>query len=187
MFNFHNTILKSEPSKWEKIAKKTENNKVKITYTDIYLKDALGCLMLLNFIKSISQELHLEISSLQFNLSKFNNFQRYGNSDEIDKDWSDSGLRKTFLNHSTEIILNIIPKIQEDSFLPHWRELVFTSDKFELIIRPNGGIKNGWKIDSSDNYITQENIDYFKDIRLFNTNQRDGILYNIVFEKKSST
>ena len=184
LFNFYNTILQSEPDKWNKIIPKIKNKKVKITYMDIYLKDALGCLMLINLIKYFSEKLEFEIQSLHFDLSTFSNSLRYtANSNTIDKDWADSRLRTAFLKDASESILTIVPSIREDGFLPHWRELIFSSAEFELVIRPNGGIKNGWKLDNTGGSVGQDNIDYSEDLNLFNTNQRDGILYNIVFEK----
>lgn len=186
LFNFYHTIILSEPDKWNKIIPKLKNKKVNVSYLDIYLKDPLGCLMLLNLIKSFSDELNLDIQSLYLNLSNYNNGLRYdANLNSIDKDWGDSGLRTSFLKHSSQSILGILPVVKEDRFLPHWRELVFTADEFELIIRPNGGIKNGWKLDNTEGFVSQKNIDYSVDINLFNTNQRDGILYNIVFENSN--
>lgn len=186
LFNFHNTILQSEPNKWNKILLKIKNKKVKITYLDIYLKDALGCLMLVNLVKYFSKVFEFDIQSLHFDLSSFsNNFRYTANSNIIDKDWADSGLRTAFLKDASESILGIFPIVREDGFLPHWRELIFSSDEFELVIRPNGGIKNGWKLDNKEGSVSQDEIDYSEDFNLFNTNQRDGLLYNVVFESKN--
>jgi len=183
LVKFWDTLYKIDTANWNKIIPKIKDCKVKITYQDIYLKDALGCLMLLNLIKSITKNLNMDIQSLNFYLAGFNN-SRYAYSDDIDKDWIDSGERKLFLKESCTSILNKVPVIQEEGFLPHWRELVIMSDDFELIIRPNGGIKNGWKLDSSEGSISQEDIDFDEDLKLFNISQREGILYNVVFEKK---
>ena len=184
LVKFWDTLYRTDSAMWDKLIPKIKNSKVKITYQDIYLKDALGCLILLNLIKSISENLNMDIQTLNFNMSSFNNY-RYAYVDDIDKDWIDSGSRKLFLKDSSTSILSTVPIIHEGGFLPHWRELVIMSDNFELIIRPNGGIKNGWKLDSSEGIISQEDVDSTEDLRLFNTSQREGILYNIVFEKKN--
>jgi hypothetical protein len=174
-----------EKDKWNKIQNQimTKNKKVKVLYQDIYLKDALGSLMIINLISSIKNMFLLDIQSLQFNLSAYNNNYNRRNPDtnSITEDWVDSNLRTQFLKDASKKILEIDPEIREQGFLPHWRELVFISDDFELIIRPNGGIKNGWRIQG---YVNNNNLNYFNDIKLWNSSQQDGILYNIVFSKK---
>jgi hypothetical protein len=184
LFNFYNTIMQPEKDRWKKITQRIQGHKIAITYQDIYLKDALGCLILLNLIKSFRDKYDLKIQSLNFHLSAYNNPYFGAIIPSIDKDWGDSHLRTSFLKQASKSILGLSPGVNEDRFLPHWRELVFTCSDFELVIRPNGGIRNGWKLDSSQAPIDQTDLDFSKDIKLFNQSHLDGILFNIVFENK---
>lgn len=181
LFSLFQSIIQSDPVNWNKILPEIKDSKVRISYMDIHLKDALGCLMILNLVKSLVNRLNIKIESLSFVLSTFRNSNFY--NEDISKDFSDSALRTAFLKQATEEILELTPNVDENGFRPHWRELVISSDRFELIIRPNGGIKNGWKLDHNV-VLEPDDIDFSEDIPLYNQCYRDGLLYNAVFEKK---
>ena len=77
--------------------------------------------------------------------------------------------------------------MRKDIF-PHYRELLISNDEFEIIIRPDGGIENGWKIDRSKEELYDYELqdDFDTDLEIFNKESRNnGILYVVGWKHKN--
>ncbi len=183
LFSIFNTITSHKEEKWEKIFSKTSNSNVKITYRDTYLVEPIGCMMINHLIKGFREKCNLKIESLEFDLSGYNKFNDYSNG-LINDNFSTQSDRTEFLKDYTERLLNISPKVKERGRLPHWRELILYTPDFELIVRPHGGIKNGWDMDFNETPMDVEDITIDDDLTLFNKSANEGILYNIMLQLK---
>ncbi|MFW6002731.1 MAG: DUF1998 domain-containing protein, partial [archaeon] len=184
LFDFYRMLTNYEAEKWNKIKEEIKNSQVNILYRDTYLVDPIGSLIVLHLIKDFKSDLNLSINELEFDLSSYDRFGQRSMGRIIDNFISKEE-RKDFLNKGCDEILEVTPKLKDVGRLPHWRELIFESDNFELIIRPNGGIKNGWVLDRSeqtDDYY--EDIDFDDNLSLYNQSFVEGILYNVIFQKK---
>lgn len=72
--------------------------------------------------------------------------------------------------------------------LPHYRSLTISGKRFELSIRPDGGVAYGWTVDNRTNpdltlSDVRDNLE--QDIDLFNkASKSGGILYTITYKTK---
>lgn len=177
------TLLNGQPEAWEAVKSKIENSSVNITYRDVYLIDAIGCLMLNYLVKRLAEWGNMQINSFLIETAfKENNFNIPNGT--INQNFIQRQERNMFLSKSSETLLGIMPEIEENKFLPHWRELIIDTEKFELIIRPNGGIRNGWKPVFRDRNIPYKSLAFDADLKIENKSGTEGILYNVLFQKK---
>ena len=182
---FFKMLTQHKTEKWEKILEKISNRKVSIIYRDTYLVEPIGVLMINNLLKSMKESLNLTIKSLKFDVSAYSNFGQKSTG-RIIGDFISKNDRRDFISESTEELLGVVPEINQEGWLPHWRELAIEGVDFELIIRPNGGIKNGWAYDKSQPITYYHEVEFDDDLLLFNQSNTNGILYNVIFEKKKA-
>ncbi len=140
-------------------------------------------MMIAQLIKDLKDSCNLSISSLEFDLSSFNKFNGYPDG-TIDENFSCKENRTKFLTEYSSQLIGEEPIVYEEGRLPHWRELIIESQSFELVVRPHGGIKNGWALDFNEEIQDVEEVETSDDLKLFNKSSREGILYNIIFQKK---
>ena len=178
---------------------KNSNSKLVITYRDEYVRSPFGMVVVLDFIlhfvkilKKNSFELDIigesyhpygertvrkELPSLNV-LFKFSK-----NRDEAFVIIAETWLKKYFTDSDSKI------NVSSSKFctLPHWRDLKFSCAGKELIIYPNGGIVNGWKMaEGGDEYMSLNSIcqsiengeEMFKLVRGEKTND-DEIMFDI--------
>ena len=180
-----NLLYQQNPLKWDIIKGKIKGDEIKISYTDVYLKTPLSCFMLIHIIKWIADFLEIPISKLTLNLAYFNKeYLQYDGL--IGQDFVKSEARNDFLIECSKEILGFLPDIEE-GYLPHFRELKIQNKNSELIVRPDGGIENGWKIDRAKvplhDYDLIKNINY--DVEIFNREySNQGILYVVNWKEK---
>jgi hypothetical protein len=180
---FFDTLRKHEEDKWKNILSSIRDSSVRIIYRDTYLVDPIGCMMIAQLVKDLKNSCNLSISSLEFDLSSFNKFNGYPDG-RIDENFSSKQKRTEFLMDYSLKLIGTNPIVYEEGRLPHWRELIIDSDSFELVIRPHGGIKNGWALDFNEEIQDVEEVEISDDLKLFNKSLREGILYNIIFQKR---
>lgn len=174
-----------QTEKWKKIANMIEKSSVDISYTDIYLRSPIGCAMLVQLLEWLKDELTLNIKSLTLNFAQYaRSYSEY--SGLIDQDFEYSTDRNNYIKDCVVDRLGITPRIIEQQ-LPHFRELSLVSDQFEFIIRPDGGIANGWIVDRAIGRIYNNDLkdDLDQPIRLYNKEtHKKGILYTITYKQK---
>lgn len=180
---FFQMLTNHKPEKWNKILEKIKNSEVNIVYMDTYLVEPIGVLMITNLLKSLVKKFDIKIKSLKYDVSSYSDFGR-GSIGRIIDDFVSKESRRQFINKTANEILGFAPEIIENRRLPHWRELAIKGDDFELIIRPHGGIKNGWAYDNSQEVEFYVDINGNNNLLLFNQSHIDGILYNVLFEKR---
>lgn len=181
---FYTLLTSQKHDRWAKIEDRIRNKEVAINYMDTYLVDPLGVLMINNLIKSLTEKLNIKVKALIFDISAYSNFGQNSIGRIID-DFVSKDQRRKFMTECSDELLSIFPVIQEEGRLPHWRELLVEGDDFELVIRPNGGIRNGWTLDQSEQIIDYDDIHYDDDLLLHNQSSFNGILYNIIFQTKN--
>lgn len=166
-------ITSVESEKWQTIFNKIENSQVIISYTDIYLKSPLSCRLLIDVIHWIRKKTDLQVEQLILNLADFRD-SKINDFDTIDE-------RDHYVTNyakKNDLPINII----KPGKLPHRRELKIENDKYELIIRPDGGFAYGWRVDCAErNSDWKENFE--TDVRLHNTSM-DGILFYVVYKQR---
>ena len=166
-------ITSIESEKWQTIINKIKKSQVNISYTDIYLKSPLSCRLLIDIICWIKEKADLQINQLSLNLadfrdSKINDFDSIGERDGYVTDYAEN----------FDLPVNIF----KPGKLPHRRELKIEGDKYEFIIRPDGGFENGWRVD----YVERNSDwkeEFESDVRLYNISM-DGILFYVVYKQK---
>jgi hypothetical protein len=121
-----------------------------ITYSDRYLKSPFSCLLFIQFIKGLSEELKFDIVSLTVAVSSFFNERQ---PQKITHNFLDSNMRNKAIkkyamkNNFDSIIINTVSK----NDLPHYRFFEFrdTNSNRKVYIRPDGGVEHGWSCYSS--------------------------------------
>lgn len=166
-------ITSVEYEKWQTVFDKIKNSQVIISYTDIYLKSPLSCRLLIDIVRWFNKETGLQVNSLDLNLadvkdSKRNDFYTTNERDNYVTDYASD----------FDLPINII----KPGRLPHRRELKIENDKYEFIVRPDGGFENGWSVDNAERNSGWEN-NFESDVRLYNTSV-DGILFYVVYKQR---
>ena len=110
----------------------------------IYLKSPLGCLLLLNFLNGLKKICSMNIERIQLNLLTFD-YER--EPTKLNHNFESSSKRESFFDKMT-VELGLpdvrIKNVNSQNDLPHYRYFEFSSDNLNIIIRPDGGIENGW-------------------------------------------
>ena len=140
-----------------------------IKYQDEHLKSIMGMVITLQtieyFIKRIDKNFKIE-----FALERYSNIERRGSItanlkdnaerdmilDDLCRGWLYKLENEDHINGSLKTI-----KSQSPGVLSHWRELSFKCGNMRLVIYPDGGLANGWYIDtvSASMRYTPENTD----------------------------
>lgn len=148
---------------------KTVDDELVIKYQDEHLKSIMGMVITLQtieyFIKRIDKNFKIE-----FALERYSNIERRGSItanlkdnaerdmilDDLCRGWLYKLENEDHINGSLKTI-----KSQSPGVLSHWRELSFKCGNMRLVIYPDGGLANGWYIDtvSASMRYTPENTD----------------------------
>jgi superfamily II DNA/RNA helicase len=167
-------ITNVESEKWIPIFNNIRNSQVVISYTDIYLKSPLSCRLLIDFVYWFKKETDLQVNRFNLNLADIKDSKR--NDDFCTTDKRDDYV--TDYARDFDLPINII----KPGRLPHRRELKIENDKYEFIIRPDGGFENGWSVDYAERDSGWE-YNFESDVRLYNTSV-DGIWFYIVYKQR---
>ena len=150
---------------------KNTNSKLVITYRDEYVRKPLGMVVVLDFISQFVKtfkrnSFDLEIIGESYHpygehtvrkeLPSLNLLFKFSkNRDEAFDTIAETWVKKYFADSDSKI--NVTSS--KFSTLPHWRDLKFSCAGKELIIYPNGGIVNGWKMaEGGDEYMSLNSI-----------------------------
>jgi len=162
-----------EPDKFKSIFSKISNTAVNISYTDIYLKSPLSCRLLVDVVSWFVEKASLQVNILDLYLAEV----KMGR----DSDFYDTRQRDNYITKYAEDSKLPI-NLTKPGKLPHYRELKIENEKYEFIIRPDGGFENGWIVDYVDKYSGWENNNE-SNIRLHNISV-DGVLFTIAYKQK---
>ncbi len=137
-------------------------------------------------VSAIKNFLEVEIAGIILNLTR-----SYGNSlaayDEVGlcDDFSRSSDRNSFLSEVIESLVGITPVISDSGYIQHERSLAIKASEFELYIRPDAGIANGWKPFGRNNSglkVKDFRENWRMPMSLYNQKKNgEGILYTISF------
>jgi ATP-dependent helicase YprA (DUF1998 family) len=149
----------------------------KVEYADRFLKTPIGCLMMVQFLKTLSQLLGFIIHSFCFKGKDFND------------EYAQQSLSSSYKNATARnlAIENLMRQMDVQNVkattehIPHYRYLMFSNEQFRITIRPDGGIEHGWFLVSNQIKKRPEELDV-KDIFKVNRKDRNRILYTISVE-----
>ncbi|NDV83907.1 DEAD/DEAH box helicase [Bacteroides sp. 51] len=178
---FAGELFSHDREQWEKIKQQVMGSNVSVKYTDRYLKTPLACLMLIRLIHQLAIAFELSVQDLELNLA-FPTGRPTNWDSELSNAFAYVQNRDEFIEECAENLLGTPPKINGGR-LPHYRELIIENDKFELIIRPDGGVENGWSVAPEDENIKISDIEdnWEMDVKLYNREKgNNGILYSVV-------
>lgn len=189
-------IVDSNPTQWEQIGKYLSSMQhVRMNYSDRYLNSPLGCILLASLIKQLKRRYGLKVDRLTIMRSSKENagyVPTYYNIEDDDTFTLEKNFKKRndcdqFLQKCMSEIANTPVEIKYE-LLPHYRSLTIQSEKYDVSIRPDGGIAYGWDLDRSINPgITYSEIknNLGQSLALHNKVIRSGgILYTIAAKEK---
>jgi superfamily II DNA or RNA helicase len=175
----------AEPDRWLIIKDKLKGNKVDVSYSDRYLNTPLGCMILSNYISSLCEAFDLNLNSFKCNFPRnLMNSQNYGNS--LTDNFQTAQERNDLLADCFFDLTGVNCLINELDRTPHERCLTIKSDSYVLDIIFDGGIAHGWGIDYNNYCTSLDEFNYTKDLKLFNYNANDGILFIVSLKKKDN-
>jgi superfamily II DNA/RNA helicase len=185
--NIGELLYKNNTQEWNKIKEKIKGLTVKIVYSDKYMCTPIACQMLIHLINYLKTKLELKLDTLEINTIKKSccRSEKYSENPEIIQNFETPQDRKQFLLDCSEDILDIATTVNDSGYLPHDRELEFYNDSVRLVIDPNGGVENGWKI-ANDDYNTLSDLigDFNTEVSLLNSTRGFGIKYVVEFVKE---
>ena len=145
-------LLNADSTSWQHIKETIKGKSVSIEYTDKYLLKPIDVYILARFIESIKNEFNLQVSSIRVNfdgcLSKYQG-ARYEDYALREK-FEDQPSREMFTRFCFENYAGVSPTILTTN-VEHSRPMVFMSDEYKLVIRPDAGIAHSWGI-NKDRY-----------------------------------
>lgn len=158
-----------------------QNQLFTVEYSDRYIKNPFGCILMLQFINQLRSLLGFKIESFKFKGQEFeegrgpyyiyHNFKDdYDRKDAVEK----------FANQ-----LSIPNPTAVNETLPHYRFFELKNDKLKIVIRPDAGIEHGWfynreRYNSDIQYTSSTNAN-----NSINITQKENsqILYTLSIEK----
>lgn len=152
-----------------------------VEYADRYLKTPIGCLMLMQLVKMMSQHLSFQIRSFNFKGKYFIDeyAQQSLGSSYKNSEVRDAAIEKLASQLGIENVKAAIAHI------PHYRYLVFSNEKYRITVRPDGGIEHGWFL--INNQVKKQPCDVvLRDLLKVNKKDRSKILYTISIENLAS-
>ena len=182
-------LLDYHPDKWAFICGEfSRNGTVELVYEDRYLNSPLGCLMLAQFIRRMSFQLHLAFRSIRIYVSKKDfHVKNNDNTLKLISKFSYPENRDQFLRQCMEKLV-CQPFELIDKNINHTRSLRVSNGEYELDIHPEGGISHGWELMDRNSTLTAEDILRNPEIniqcfnRLANSFDRKGIPYMVEFK-----
>ena len=182
-------LLGYHPDKWAFICGEfSRNGTVELVYEDRYLNSPLGCLMLAQFVRRMSFQLHLAFRSIRIYVSKKDfHVKNNDNTLKLISKFSYPENRDQFLRQCMEKLV-CQPFELIDKNINHTRSLRVSNGEYELDIHPEGGISHGWELMDRNSTLTAEDILRNPEIniqcfnRLANSFDRKGIPYMVEFK-----
>lgn len=148
---------------------KTVDDMLEIKYQDEHLKSIMGMVITLQTIEYFIMRIDKNFK-IEFALERYSNIERRGSItanlkdnaerdmilDDLCRGWLYKLENEDHINGSLKTI-----KSQSPGALSHWRELSFKCGNMRLVIYPDGGLANGWYIDTitASMRYTPENTD----------------------------
>lgn len=148
--------------------------------SDRYIKSPFACLLLIQFLSGLRSELKFNVEQLTINSLEFQSdvspyllFHNYLNSNDRDKQLAIMAGNNKFQN----VLVKSVYK------LPHYRFIKLSNAQKEIIIRPDGGVENGWRC---QNVKMDGSISGAEDIYIAKKDTFP-ILYTIIIKAKQKT
>lgn len=119
---------------------------IDLYYSDTYLKNPQGCILLSELVGSLITLFKVQIKSINLNFSQF--FLREPRKDNrISTDFETHDHRDAFV---FQLLSTCCPNVNVQSIpkhqMEHFRYLELETDEYCITARPDGGIENGWVI-----------------------------------------
>ena len=152
-----------------------KRKEVYVSYTDIYISNPIGCLILAQVLGQFTSEYGLVIKEVSIDTGhQFKTCADYRRQNYLDTDFTMSVERDEYLQDS---IINNVGDVNVDidseKKLPHARLLKLYNQDFEITINPDGGFAQGWK--AFREYTNTVQNDRRKSIELTNTLYRNSL------------
>ena len=152
-----------------------KRKEVYVSYTDIYISNPIGCLILAQVLGQFTSEYGLVIKEVSiYTGHQFKTCADYRRQNYLDTDFTMSVERDEYLQ---DYIINNVGDVNVDidseKKLPHARLLKLYNQDFEITINPDGGFAQGWK--AFREYTNTVQNDRRKSIELTNTLYRNSL------------
>ncbi len=179
-------ICACKPDKWAEAREAFDEDKnVAIAYYDKYLNTPLGCIILANLVRLIATAWKLNIGKIQLSLAGIRSSYGYGYND-FESDFAQDAARSDFLKKCFVELVGIEPEIEMFNN-QHPRYLRLQGKRHICEIRPDAGIAWGWRLSRKCEGLKLEDFEknVKRDIELYNSRYRDGILYTVGWRKNA--
>ena len=140
---------------------KQQHGQIKIVYQDEHLKSVLSMVLALqtieHFVKLIGKDFTLEFLIEKYTSPTYNSGLRDNLQNNSIRDMYLEGLSRQWIEmvndkYGEKLHGELQPIVsQEKRSLTHWRELKIECGSKKMSIYPDGGIANGWVVDSNGN------------------------------------
>lgn len=158
----------------------TKDYPIQFVYLEEHLKSVLGMVLTLQTIAYFAKCIN-KAFSLEFKLERYedyaannwltSNLRNSSKRNEKLTQFSNDLLKELYEESGGQIVGNLVPIVSaEPKTLPHWRSLTITCGDRCLIVYPDGGFANGWKMDfrrTRKNQFTQENTKVSDNIPIY--------------------
>jgi DEAD/DEAH box helicase domain-containing protein len=158
-----------------------ENQHIEITYCDRYIKTPFGCILMLQFVNQLRNQLGFSIESFKFKGQEFEEAKSpYYLYHHFKNDINRNKAVEKFAHQ-----LGILNATAINDTLPHYRFFELKNNTIKIIIRPDAGIEHGWfynseKFNSEIQYTSDTNASNIINIK---QKEKSKILYTISIEK----
>jgi DEAD/DEAH box helicase domain-containing protein len=179
-------VSEKNPDLWQKIITDFQNKIVTITYSDRYVVSKFNAILVLQFIKHLSQVLNLNIELLKMNFKPIREQTRPCN--KVWDNWNQDQERGNFMKNA----LLEMEFVNEENFLinvetnsAHYRQLIIETEKNVITIQPDGGIAHGWRYKKAVADYHDGDYDLIENdenMEVYNYTQEDGIQYIVAYE-----
>lgn len=148
-----------------------------VLYTDRYLKTPIGCLMMVQFLKTMSKLLGFQIQHLAFKGQDF--VDEYAQQ-SLNKSYRNASMRNATIEKlARQMGVQDVNTTSEQ--IPHYRYFSFSNDQYRITIRPDGGIEHGWFLLNNQVKKKPDELEV-TDLLKVNKKDRSKILYTISIE-----
>jgi len=153
-----------------------------VEYADRYLKTPIGCLLLMQLVKMMSQHLSFQIRSFNFKGKYF--IGEYA-QESLGSSYKNSEVRDNAIKKLASQLGIENVKAASEEHIPHYRYLVLSNEKYRITVRPDGGIEHGWFL--INNQVKKLPCDLvLTDLLKVNKKDKSKILYTISIENLAS-
>ena len=182
------TLEAHEGEEWMKIREGLSGRVVDVKYSDRYLFTPLGCYMLAQLLKSLSENFGISINSVCLALLRPTASYSTNVGMKVTENFCDQESRNDFLKRCMVEAIGVEPTFlgsgYDYSAVNHDRCLSISDGFVQCSIRPDAGIAHGWAVQRPCN-VTLENLEdnTFTDVPLYNKISSQGIVYTIVYKE----